>query len=121
MKQIAALSLALTLTALPATAQQTDDGVDLMQKGAEMLLRGLMDEMEPAIKDLRGMMDEFGPAMQMFADEMGPVLLELLRRTDDLRNYEKPEILPNGDIIIRRSPDAPPWETPDADTGEIEL
>ena len=41
-------------------------------------------------------------------------MLELM---GDIRNYEMPEKLPNGDIIIRRKPDlpAPPKE------GEVEL
>ena len=123
MKQIVAYTLALSLAAAPGFAQDDEEGLDLMQEGAELLLRGLMNEMEPAIDDLRGMMEEFGPAMQLFADEMGPVLSEMLRRVDDIRNYEQPEFLPNGDIIIRRSPDAPPWDVPESaeDDGQIEL
>jgi len=83
-----------------------------------------MNEMEPAIDDLKGMMEEFGPAMQLFADEMGPVLSEMLSKIDDIKYYEQPEFLPNGDIIIRRSPDAPAWEAPDPapnEDGQIEL
>jgi len=124
MKQIAACAIALSLAFSPASAQDEEEGLDLMQEGAQMLLRGLMSEMEPAIDDLTEMMEEFGPAMQMFADEMGPVLSEMLSKIDDIRHYEQPEFLPNGDIIIRRSPDAPPWEAPvvtDDDTGEVEL
>ena len=37
---------------------------------------------------------------------------------DDIGNYDMPEFLPNGDIIIRRSPDAPPF-TPPATEPEI--
>jgi hypothetical protein len=61
-----------------------------------------------------------GPAFGEFAQSVGPAFGALLERIDDLRYYEAPEILPNGDIIMRRSPDAPVWE-PEQDTSEIEL
>lgn len=113
-----------TILAAPVGAEDTEDGINLIEEGAQLLLRGLMSEMEPAIDDFRGMMEEFGPKMQLFADEMGPVLGEMLNRIDDIRHYEQPEFLPNGDIIIRRSPDAPLWQEPEVDTGptgEVEL
>ncbi len=125
MKQIAALTLALGLVVTPAMAEdhvapETEDGFNLMEEGARMLMRGLMAEMEPAIKDLREGLEEMGPAFAEFARSVGPALAELFNQVDDFRNYEAPEFLPNGDIIIRRSPDAPVWQ-PDPDTGEIEL
>lgn len=107
MKRIALIAL---LAATPATAQETEEGLNLIEEGAKLFLRGLMSEMEPAIDDFRDMMDEFGPAMQDFALEIGPALSELLARVDDLRHYSQPEFLPNGDIIIRRKPDAPPFD-----------
>ncbi len=116
MKQIA-FALALTMSALPAHAQEADEGFDLMEEGAKLLLRGLMTEMEPALRELEDFADEVGPAMKLLADEMGPALAELMAQIDDIRNYEPPEVLPNGDIIIRRRPDAPEFE-PGA---EIEL
>ncbi len=125
MKQIAALTLALGLVVTPAMAEdhvapETEDGFNLIEEGARMLMRGLMAEMEPAIKDLREGLEEMGPAFAEFAHSVGPALAELFNQVDDFRNYEAPEFLPNGDIIIRRSPDAPVWQ-PDPDTGEIEL
>lgn len=124
MKHIIALTLSLSFSAAPTFAQDEEDGVDLMQEGAELLLRGLMNEMEPAIDDLKGMMEEFGPAMQLFADEMGPVLADMLSKIDDIKHYEQPEFLPNGDIIIRRSPNAPIWDAPETEPdedGQIDL
>jgi hypothetical protein len=46
--------------------------------------------------------------------EMGPALAELAAEVKDWSVYEMPEILPNGDIIIRKkqTEDAP--ETPEA-------
>jgi hypothetical protein len=125
MKQIIALTFALGLTLSPAVAQdqtdtEIDDGFNLMEEGARMLMRGLMSEMEPAITELRDGFEEMGPAFTEFAQAVGPAFAELLNQVDDFRNYDAPEFLPNGDIIIRRKPDAPIWE-PDPETGEIEL
>ncbi len=125
MKQIVAITLAFGLTALPAFAQEpaesdVEDGFSLMEEGARMLMRGLMAEMEPAITELREGFEEMGPAFAEFARSVGPAFAELLNQVDDFRNYEAPEFQPNGDIILRRKPDAPLWQ-PDPETGDIEL
>ena len=124
MKQIAALTLAIGLSGTPAFAQddsaEITDGFNLMEEGAKMLMRGLMSEVEPALTDLRGSLEEMAPAMGEFITTMGPALSDLLNQVDDFSHYDAPEFLPNGDIIIRRKPDAPIW-VPDNDTGEIEL
>ena len=78
-----------------------------MEEGAKLLFRGIMSEMEPAIDDFAGLAGELEPALELLATEMGPALMELIQTLDSVRYYERPEILPNGDIIIRRSPDAP--------------
>ena len=90
------------LLASPAMAQTpvtppegVDEGVSLMQQGAEILLRGLMANMEPALKDM-------GDAMA----EIEPKLRELLAMMDDITNYHAPELLENGDILIRRKTQA---------------
>ncbi len=86
-----------------------------MEQGAELFLEGLRQEMEPALEDLLGLADQFGPAMQSFFQEMGPALAELAGEIQDWSTYEAPEILPNGDIIIRKKqPEAEPLpEQPD--------
>lgn len=99
---------------------QTEEGFDLMEEGARMLMRGLMNEMEPTIDALRDSFQEMGPAFAEFAQSVGPAFAELLDQIDDLSNYDAPELLPNGDIIMRRRPDAPVWE-PEFDGSEIEL
>ncbi len=106
--------------ATPAFAQEgEDDGMSLMERGAQMLMEGLMREMEPALEDLQGLAEEFGPALRDFTAQMGPALRGLLDEVEDWSVYEPPEMLENGDIIIRRKPpeDAP---QPDMD-GQIEL
>ena len=117
MKKLA-LATCLTLIATPTISE--DKGFSLMEEGAQMILRGLMQEMEPAMDDLQSLMEEFGPEMDQFAQELGPVLADLLQKVDDLSNYEQPEILPNGDIIIRRKPDAPDFDIENLPEG-IEL
>ena len=105
---------------LPAFAEDTgaeageiEEGFSLMEEGARLLFRGMMSEMEPALEDFTGMAQELEPALELLATEMGPALMELMRTLDSVRYYERPEILPNGDIIIRRSPDAPEFDVPE--------
>ncbi len=111
----AALAFLLILPLAPAQAQ---DNPSLMEEGAKLFFEGLLQEMHPAPDELRALFDQFGPALRDFADLMGPALLEVMAFVDDIGNYEMPEFLPNGDIIIRRSPDAPPF-TPPATVPEI--
>ncbi len=108
------------MLAQEAEVPQDEDDFSLMEEGARLFMRGIMSEMEPALDEMRKSIDELGPAFAEFAQTVGPAFAALLDKVDDIRNYEAPEILPNGDIIIRRSPDAPVWE-PDPETGEVEL
>lgn len=99
MRLAAVLALAL---ALPAAAQDTGargdvgQGFDLLGEGARLILRGLAQEMEPA---LRGLGEDLAA--------LRPVLEDLARMIGDVRNYHAPEMLPNGDIIIRRRAPVP--------------
>ncbi|MEO0467614.1 MAG: hypothetical protein AAF216_13820, partial [Pseudomonadota bacterium] len=88
----------------------------LMERGVEMFLEGLRQEMEPAMNDLQGFAEDMGPAFRQFGEAMGPMMRDLFEKVDDINLYELPEVLPNGDIIIRRKPDAKPLEE-----GEIEI
>ncbi|WP_170340808.1 hypothetical protein [Ruegeria arenilitoris] len=97
---------ATALFAAPAAAQD-EGGKSLMEQGAELFFEGLRKEMEPALEDLLGLAEQFGPAMQSFIEEMGPALAEIGGKVKDWSAYEAPEMLPNGDIIIRRKPDVP--------------
>lgn len=89
--RIMAIILALTFAA-PALAEE-DRGRDLMNEALRLFMRGLMAEMEPALSDLETLLKNFD-------------------------TYHPPEVLPNGDIIIRRKK---PVDEEDEDKGEIEL
>lgn len=88
----------------PLRAQQ-DEGPSLMERGAELFFEGLSREMAPALNDLRGLAEQFGPSMQGFLEEMGPAFVAVMEEVKDWSAYHPPEILPNGDIIMRRKDD----------------
>ncbi len=101
--QITALSFAALVAASPAMAEdKPEDGLSLMEQGAKLLLQGILEEMEPAIDDLRKFSEEVEPGLRRFVEEMGPALGNLMGKIDDFTVYHPPELLPNGDIIIRR-------------------
>lgn len=53
---------------------------------------------------------------------LGPILGDLLGRLEDLGGYALPEVLPNGDILIRRKPQPTAPERPQPPPqGEVEL
>ncbi len=100
----------------PVFAEETD-AESLMERGAQMLLEGLLQQMEPALDDLQGLAEEIGPALQNFAAEMGPAFRSMLDEIEDWSLYHPPEMLDNGDIIIRRKEAAEPPVSED----EIEI
>ncbi|MEM1077496.1 MAG: AAA+ family ATPase [Pseudomonadota bacterium] len=70
----------------------------------------------PPLSDLDERFDFFADGAREFLDnlesELSPLLKDLGAQLDGLSRYEAPEILPNGDILIRRKPD--PEVTPPA-------
>ncbi|MEZ5796250.1 MAG: hypothetical protein R3D63_01335 [Paracoccaceae bacterium] len=97
-----------TLAAPPLTAQEAvpapeDEGFSLMEEGAKLILRGMMSEMEPAFDEMGKALKDAEPMLK----EIGPQFAALMELMGDVRNYEPPEVLPNGDILIRRKPGAP--------------
>ena len=119
-RALSTIALILTL-ASPASAQEAEDapGRSLMERGAELFFEGFRREMEPALDDLRSLAENMQPALRQFIDEMGPAFAEILQKIDDLSAYHPPEMLPNGDIIIRRKTPQEMEETPPGDEIEI--
>ncbi len=113
------------IVAPAAFAQQAEseveDGKSLMEEGAKLLLRGIIREMEPAMDDLKRFSKEIEPGLQKFVQEMGPALGELMGKIDDITAYHPPELLPNGDIIIRRKSPLEQQNDNGAESGEIDL
>jgi len=96
----------VSLSVVPVAAQEAppDSGTSLIEEGAKLLLRGLMAEAEPMLDEMGQALREMEPALR----EMGPKLKVMFDLMGDVANYEAPERMPNGDILIRRKPGAPP-------------
>lgn len=123
---ILAAATSLMLGAGPAVTQETpeENGRSLMQEGARLFWEGFQREMGPALETLRDQAEEMEPALRDFVEEMGPALRDLMEKAGDLSAYHAPEVLPNGDIILRRkTPENAPEASPDAPRpeGEIEI
>ncbi len=119
------LALSLGLLALPATAEEApseteapSEGLSLMEEGAKLFLKGLQSQMEPAIEGFEGLAEKVGPALGAFLKEMGPALSDIAGKVEDWSVYEAPEMLSNGDIIIRRKPEPAPEAAPEAELDE---
>jgi hypothetical protein len=128
-----AVVLCLCLAAGPALAEDApvppkteDDGFSLMEEGMKLVMRGMMQEMQPALDEMGKALEEAGPALEGLGAELGPKLRQLITLIDDIKNYDAPVMLPNGDILIRRNAPLVPKMGPQADpqpgpNGEIDL
>ena len=103
MKQIVFAASIGLMTGMPAFAEEeTERGLSLMEQGAKLFMEGIMREMEPAIDELEKFADEVEPKLKDFAEQMGPALRDLMGEVKDWSAYHPPEVLPNGDIILRK-------------------
>jgi hypothetical protein len=92
-----ALATAQPLTAFAQDSQQNqEEGLSLVERGMRLLFDGLIQEIEPAMGEMAEALKEIEPMARQLASLIG-----------DVKNYEAPERLENGDIIIRRKLDAP--------------
>ena len=101
---------ALTLGALPALAQEeaAEPETSLWDWGMSFLGENVPEDLAP-LGDMKALIDQLGPAI-------APTMEKLMALVDDMTNYEMPVMLDNGDILIRRKPDAP-VVVPPADQG----
>ena len=100
---LAISTLAAGLAIAPAYGGSDDTG-----EGAGE--RPLSEELDEVFRDL---MEQMKPALNELLET-----LQVLEGIDSIEHYERPEILPNGDIIIRRREDAPPLPKNDAEDPE---
>lgn len=98
---------------------EPDAGRSLMERGADLFFEGLRREMAPTLEEAARLFAEIGPSMQQFLAEMGPALARIAEDVEDWSAYEAPEILPNGDIIIRRKAPPPEGEAPGGAGAEV--
>lgn len=68
-------------------------------------LGGLLDNL---LRQAQPELDQLGRDMEGLANRLAPALGDIATLVDDFRNYEAPQRLENGDILIRRKADAPP-------------
>ena len=99
------------LLAVPAAAQETapspEDGSSSMERGLRLFMDGLREEVEPALRGFQGLAEDARPYLEELQRNLSDVV-------EDVDAYEAPEILENGDIIIRRK--EPLTTDPDAET-----
>lgn len=74
------------------------------------LFQDLERDLGPLFRDLER---DVAPLLEGFGRRMEPYLRELAEMLGDLNRWEAPEILPNGDILIRRRPAPPPDQPPE--------
>ncbi|MEP3347902.1 MAG: hypothetical protein ABJN34_02720 [Litoreibacter sp.] len=76
------------------------------------------------LSDLAPLAENFKELFEGFADDMLPLMEQLSGKMSDLNAYEAPEVLPNGDILIRRKPKAETTPDPEPEVnqdGSIDL
>lgn len=113
MKSLSALPL-VALLALPVAAQDWQMPRDEAQPRGQQdePLGDLGDEIDNAMNQLfnrlQPHLNALGDELANTMNEFTPALNEISGLIDDIGNYERPERLENGDIIIRRKAGAPP-------------
>lgn len=98
---------------MPAHAQQDPPAEDGLFTLMEQMLRGFLSEAEPQLRDLERGLSDLEPELNAF-----------LERMRDMTRYHPPEVLPNGDILIRRrqpEEDAPPADLQEPSPDPFEL
>lgn len=99
MRSIRAAALACLLVAAPAAGDEAGEPI------------------LPGEEELRALGEEAEAMLRRFAERLDPMMERIRALIDDMNAYEAPERLPNGDIIIRRKPEAPAPAEPAPDGG----
>lgn len=75
----------------------------------------------PGLEELEKLGEGLRKLFEGLADDMAPLLDGLAEQLEGLNAYEPPEVLPNGDIIIRRKKPGAPEEIEPNEDGSIDL
>ena len=110
------LALSLTLAAPVLAQDATPEAEPEQGRPLDSILEMFIDRTEEAMRemvegiepDLNQLLQKMEPEMQRLMGQILPELQALSELVGGIDNYEMPEVLPNGDIIIRRKDDAPP-------------
>lgn len=94
-----ALAIVAATVSFDATSAHADDAMS--PRAVESDVLGELDRRADELSE------SARRTIEEFVNLVGPMLTRLSRLIDDLPTYEAPEILPNGDILIRRKPDTP--------------
>lgn len=102
----AALALAGPALAQDYEPPKADDPApaapdDSLDRGIENFLNNLLGQAQPHL-------DRLGRDLGDTLGSVAPVFQDIGKLMDDVGNYQAPERLENGDILIRRRADAPP-------------
>lgn len=87
---------------------ETDGGESGSPDLGAALEKGLGSFFDDLLRDVEPQMEAIGRSLGAKVNEFAPVFDDIGAMMDDLGNYQAPERLANGDILIRRKPDAPP-------------
>ena len=85
----------------PEAESEPESGGDLFERGLDRFMQNMLKEAEPHLERL-------GRDLGDTVNSLRPVLGDIGALMDDVKNYQAPERLENGDILIRRRADAPP-------------
>ena len=107
------LAAALSLPVVVIAQQWTPPGADQdpmpnEDSGGSVFERGMESFMQNMLKEAEPHLDRLGRDLGDTVNSLRPVLGDIGKLMDDVKNYQAPERLENGDILIRRRADAPP-------------
>ena len=72
-----------------------ESGGDIFERGLESFMQNMLKEAEPHL-------DRLGRDLGETVNSLRPILGDIGTLMDDVKNYQAPERLENGDILIRR-------------------
>lgn len=105
------LMLIVAMSVMLPFAAMARDGVPIDGPAPAQTQGDILEDLDRKAEELS---EVARTAIEEFINLVGPMLTRLSRLIDGLPTYEAPEILPNGDIIMRRKHQSPePGNTDD--------